>query len=57
MGIMILGAVIFAILCALVAGSKNRDRVGWAILGCLLGIFALLILVCLPKKELTKPPH
>jgi hypothetical protein len=50
MEFIIFGALVFAILCALLAGSKNRDKVAWAITGALLGIIALLILACLPKK-------
>jgi hypothetical protein len=34
--------------CALIAGSKHRSRLGWLVLGFLFGIFALLVLACLP---------
>ena len=45
-------AAISAVLCGVIAGSKNRDVAGWAILGFLLGLFALIAavgVVPLPK--------
>jgi ATP/ADP translocase len=42
---------IFAIVCAKVAQTKNRNAVTWFILGALLGIFALVALILLPELE------
>jgi len=42
---------IFAILCAVVAEHKNRSKITWFIIGCIGGIFALGLLVLLPKIE------
>ena len=38
-------AVISAVLCGVIAASKNRDVAGWAILGFLFGLFALIAAV------------
>jgi hypothetical protein len=42
-----------ALLCAVVAGNKNRSAAGWLICGLFFGLLAFLILLCLPKGEPT----
>jgi len=44
-------AVIFAIICASVAKSKNRETALWGVLGFFFGIFALIILLVIEKRE------
>ena len=34
---------------AAIAGGKDRSRIGWFLLGLLLGIFAVIIVACLPS--------
>ena len=41
--------VVFGIVCAVVAASKNRSVFGWFILGMLFSLLALLVLACLPS--------
>jgi hypothetical protein len=41
--------IIVAVVCALVAGHKNRSPVGWFFLGFAFSLFALAVLACLPK--------
>ena len=42
-----------ALLCAAIAGGKNRSAAGWLIAGLFFGMLAFLILLCLPKGEPT----
>ena len=37
--------------CALIAGAKNRNALGWLFLGCIFGIFALIVVAVMPKLE------
>jgi len=41
--------VVCAAICAIIAGSKNRSALGWAVLGAIFGVFALLVVACLGK--------
>lgn len=34
-----------------VAGLKNRNQILWGVLGFFFGVFALIVLACLPKVE------
>lgn len=43
-------SIIFAIACGYIANEKGRSSVGWALSGFLLGLIALIIIVCLPDK-------
>lgn len=45
--------IICAIVCAVIASSKNRSGAGWFFLGLLLGIFGVIIIACLSKVEPT----
>ena len=44
-------SVVFAIVCAGLAGGRNRSRVGWAILGFFFPIIARVVLLILGKKN------
>jgi tetrahydromethanopterin S-methyltransferase subunit F len=44
-------SVVFAIVCASLAGGRNRSRVVWAILGFIFPIIALVVLLILGKKK------
>jgi len=39
------------VVCALLAGPKNRSVLGWFIGGCLFGLFAILAIAIVPKLE------
>lgn len=41
----------FALLCAVVANTKGRSTFGWFLLGCFLGIIALLIVLVAPSLK------
>ena len=47
--------VIVAIICALIAGHKNRSRVGWFALGFFFSLAALCVLACLRPRH--QPVH
>lgn len=44
-------SIVFAIVCASLAGSRNRHRVVWAILGFFFPVIALIVLLILGKKQ------
>jgi len=44
-------SIVFAIVCASLAGSRNRHRVGWAILGFFFPVISLIVLLILGKKQ------
>lgn len=43
--------ILWAVCCGILANNKNRNVVGWSILGLLFGVFALIVIACLPKLE------
>ena len=47
--------VLSAIVTAIVASSKGRSTFGWFVLGCLISIFALILVALLPS--LKAPPQ
>jgi len=42
---------ICAIVCAVVAGTKDRSVVGWFFLGLFFGLLAVIIIFCLSSKR------
>lgn len=50
-------ALISAILCGIIADSKGRDVGGWAILGFLFGLFALIAAVGVPPLTKSSQPE
>lgn len=50
--------VIFWIICGVITGiiasAKGRSGFGWFLLGCILGIFGVILIACLPS--LKAPP-
>ncbi|MFM7552844.1 MAG: deoxyribodipyrimidine photolyase [Actinomycetota bacterium] len=44
-------SIVCAIVCASLAGSRNRHRVVWAILGFFFPIIALIVLLIIGKKQ------
>ena len=35
--------------CAVIANSKGRSGAGWFMLGCLLSVFAVIMIACMPR--------
>ena len=50
---LLIAALIFGVVGGLIAQSKNRSVVGWAI-GSFLMPLVILILICIPKEDPTK---
>jgi len=40
--------IAFAVLCAVIAGSKGRSGFGWFFLGAIFGVFALIAVIAMP---------
>ena len=46
-----IGSVIAAIVCAVIAGTKGRNPLGWGLLGLFFSILTLIVVIVIPKKE------
>jgi hypothetical protein len=46
-----IGSIIAAIVCAVVAGTKGRNPIGWGILGLFFSILTLIVIVIIPSKR------
>jgi Na+/melibiose symporter-like transporter len=46
-----IGSIIAAVVCALVAGMKGRNPLGWGILGLLFSIITLIVIFVIPSKK------
>ena len=46
-----IGSIIAAIVCALVAGMKGRNPLGWGILGLFFSIITLIVVIVIPSKK------
>lgn len=51
-GLIILQALVFGGFCAWLAKQKNRDVVGWFILGALFSFIALIAIAASPPRKL-----
>ena len=47
----LIGSVIAAIICAVIAGTKGRSAIGWGILGLFFSILTLIVVIVIPKKK------
>lgn len=45
--------IAFAVVSAIVAGSKGRSAFGWFILGAIFGIFAMILVIVLPSQKVA----
>jgi hypothetical protein len=43
--------LICAVACSFIAEAKNRDTIGFFVLGLILGVVGLVITICLPARE------
>lgn len=49
--------VLFAVACYYLARSKGRNAGGWAVAGLFFGVFALIVLAFLPKRQIFQHPY
>jgi Na+/melibiose symporter-like transporter len=47
----LIGSVIAAIVCAVIAGMKGRNPLGWGLLGLFFSILTLIIVIVIPSKK------
>jgi hypothetical protein len=48
---LLIGGVIAAIVCAVIAGAKGRNPFGWGILGFFFSILTLIVVAVIPSKK------
>jgi hypothetical protein len=46
-----IGSIIAAIVCAVIAGTKGRNALGWGILGLFFSILTLIVVIVIPSKK------
>jgi hypothetical protein len=46
-----IGSIIAAVICAVVAGFKERSAIGWGILGLFFSILTLIVVIVIPSKK------
>ncbi|HZU48750.1 MAG TPA: deoxyribodipyrimidine photolyase [Mycobacterium sp.] len=46
-----IGSIIAAIVCAVIAGMKGRNPLGWGILGLFFSILTLIVVIVIPSKR------
>lgn len=46
-----IGGVIAAIICAVIAGTKGRNPLGWGLLGLFFSILTLIVVIVIPSKK------
>jgi hypothetical protein len=47
----LIGSVIAAIICAVIAATKGRNPFGWGILGLFFSILTLIVVIVIPSKK------
>jgi hypothetical protein len=47
----LIGGLIAAIICAVIAGTKGRSAIGWGILGFFFSIITLIVVIVIPSKK------
>jgi len=46
-----IGSIIAAVICAVIAGTKGRNPLGWGVLGLVFSIFTLIVVAVIPSKR------
>jgi Na+/melibiose symporter-like transporter len=46
-----IGSIIAAVVCAVIAGMKGRNPLGWGILGLFFSILTLIVVIVIPSKK------
>jgi hypothetical protein len=47
----LIGGLIAAIICGLIAAAKGRSAIGWGILGFFFSIITLIVVIVIPSKK------
>jgi hypothetical protein len=47
----LIGGFIAAIICAVIAGTKGRNPLGWGLLGFFFSILTLIVIIVIPSKK------
>jgi hypothetical protein len=47
----LIGSVIAAIICAVIAGTKGRSALGWGVLGLFFSILTLIVVIIIPSTK------
>jgi len=47
----LIGSVIAAVICAVIAGTKGRSALGWGVLGLFFSILTLIVVIIIPSKK------
>jgi hypothetical protein len=47
----LIGSVIAAIICAVIAGTKGRSAIVWGVLGLFFSILTLIVVIIIPSKK------
>lgn len=56
-GLVVLFMIVGAFICAVVAGNKQRNVIGWLIAGALFPLIAVIAIVCLPPLQPPDDPY
>lgn len=46
-----IGSIIAAVVCAVIAGTKGRNPLGWGLLGLFFSILTLIVVIVIPSKK------
>jgi Na+/melibiose symporter-like transporter len=46
-----IGSILAAVVCAVIAGMKGRNPIGWGILGLFFSIITLIVVIVIPSKK------
>jgi hypothetical protein len=46
-----IGSILAAIVCAVIAGTKGRNPIGWGLLGLFFSILTLIVVIVIPSKK------
>jgi hypothetical protein len=47
----LIGSIIAAIVCAIIAGAKGRSAILWGICGLFFSILTLIVVIVIPSKK------
>lgn len=47
----LIGSIVAAVICAIIAGFKGRSAIGWGILGLFFSIITLIVVIVIPSKK------
>jgi hypothetical protein len=47
----VIGGIIAAIICGVIAATKGRSAIGWGVLGFFFSIITLIVVIVIPSKK------